>query len=371
MIDRTSAGEGRVARTTGRLRVSALAVAVAAVAVALVAAGCGGDEEAGTTAAPATETAAPATETSAAEAISFVYLDTSTTSFTVPAQEAVKAFAAENNATVDIFSADFDPQKQLSQCETAIATGKYQGLLIYPVDGAAAVPCAEAAIAAGLKVVSNEGSIGPEFFDPNGPQLEGVSGEVNQWPELYAKSWVEMALQACGTLDPCNLAMFTGPPEYTLTTLEVEALEAELANHPNLKLIDLGAPGFDAADAAAALTRTLLQTHPDTHVIISDDDATATGIVAALEELGKTGSVFVIGWGATEAAVERIKAGTQFGSVIAVPQTDVRMAAELLLKAIRGEPIEDPLLDPSETSPLEGGKLTLTQENVDQFTVEW
>ncbi len=94
-------------------------------------------------------------------------------------------------------------------------------------------------------------------------------------------------------------------------------------------------------------------------------------VVTKLPSEGKTGSVFVIGWGATEAAVERIKAGTQFGSVIAVPQTDVRMAAELLLKAIRGEPIEDPLLDPSETSPLEGGKLTLTQENVDQFTVEW
>ena len=148
----------------------AILAAGCAVAGALVLAACGGG---GGTAAPAPPAPAPApTETGApatgAPAGTFASADIPNTKplkihfvesiianeFAQAQIEEIKKLVAEHGDTVDISDANFDPQKQFSNCQDAVASGKYDGILIQSVDQVGIVPCVEDAIKAGILVAA-------------------------------------------------------------------------------------------------------------------------------------------------------------------------------------------------------------------------
>jgi ABC-type sugar transport system substrate-binding protein len=131
------------------------------------------------------------------------------------------------------------------------------------------------------------------------------------------------------------------------------------------------APGYDAAGAAAADTKTALLKYPNLNVILEDDDSSAAGVAQALKELNKTNTVDLIGIGGNAAAVARVKAGTEFGSVINTPQTDAKAAMQMLIEAIHGEKVPQSELDTYTISPLGKDFGTVSKDNVDKFTAQW
>jgi ABC-type sugar transport system substrate-binding protein len=57
----------------------------------------------------------------------------------------IEAEAARSQSTVDPYFAGFDPAAQLAQCQEALASGSYDGLLVIAASNTEIVPCVAAA----------------------------------------------------------------------------------------------------------------------------------------------------------------------------------------------------------------------------------
>src|SRR3990172_305008 len=72
----------------------------------------------------------------ASEPLSIAYFVVGTsTSYLQANGDAAKAAAAEIGATIDVFDAEFAPEKQLNQVENALQSGKYNAFVFQPVSG--------------------------------------------------------------------------------------------------------------------------------------------------------------------------------------------------------------------------------------------
>ena len=86
--------------------------------------------------------------------------------FTLSGLEGLKDAAAEaGNVEVEMFDGAFDASKQITQVQDAIASGRFDGMLIYPMGYSSIVPAAEEAIAAGIKFGSLEYPAGTRRHD--------------------------------------------------------------------------------------------------------------------------------------------------------------------------------------------------------------
>lgn len=294
------------------------------------------------------------------------------TTWGVAQREAAEKFAEENNITIDYQTAEYDPARQQSQCDTVVSSGDYDGLLIVPSSNTAAIPCATEAAEAGLAVVSPEFQIGPEFIADD-IQIEGLDGQVYIDPAVMVPIWADMASDACAELglDTCNVGLLTGDPEYPLEAVYLEQWDDVIKDHPDLKIVAELAPGFGAPNEGISATQNLLQSSPDVNIIMVSDDQTGDGVAAELERQGLTGKVLLIGQGGTANAVERIENGSQWGTLVNVPSSMSERGIEMLLAAMEGEEIDEPSVEMSQLSPLGEGELKLTKDNVEGYEAQY
>src|SRR3978361_355604 len=150
--------------STRRRTIGSLA-AVAALAVA----GCGSDDGDGAASgASTTSTGAKATKK-----VNVAYASYGNTDSVQAEVAGRKKAVSPGGGSVKVFSADFDPQKQLKQCQDAITSGRYNASVLSPVDPAHGVPCIKAAEAAKVPVATIEQAVGPDPYSLK-PQFAGV-----------------------------------------------------------------------------------------------------------------------------------------------------------------------------------------------------
>jgi ribose transport system substrate-binding protein len=276
--------------------------------------------------------------------------------------------AAEMGAEVTLFDGANDPQKQVAQCQDAIASQKYDAFVLKSVAGPAMVGCARQAIDAGIHVVASDIPIGPSF-DTVEPQVEGLAGSVLHLPADDAKPHAAMTAEACGEGD-CEIIYIFGPPAFTFAAESRTAFKQLLADeHPNITIAAEASANF-SPDEGYSVTKQLLQKHPNVKVITSDSDPAALGIARALEELGKNEEIALIGGGGSKEGVEAVRSGAWFGTSTLVPRSMARRATEIAILTARGE-------DPGETEVNAVTDLAtsdegiINQDNAADFEPEW
>src|SRR5215207_927349 len=81
-----------------------------------------------------------------------------------------------NNATVTTFDSNNDVQRELANCQDAIASGKYDAFVLKAVSGPPLIPCARQAMEAGIPVVVQGTALGPK--QTTEPQVPGIVGSA-------------------------------------------------------------------------------------------------------------------------------------------------------------------------------------------------
>ncbi len=158
-VTRHKGGFNRSLRPASKLRIRLVASVIACGALVVIAA-----------------TGAAASGASS-KAVNIAFLNEAITSYTTPMFDTMKTTAAGLNATVTSFNANSDPSTQESQCQDAITSGKYNAILLYSVDNAATVPCAQQAIAAHIPVVPVDSTVGPSASS-TAFQVKGIKAQV-------------------------------------------------------------------------------------------------------------------------------------------------------------------------------------------------
>jgi ribose transport system substrate-binding protein len=272
-----------------------------------------------------------------AEKVSIAFFSAAATNtFNDANYKGAKEAADKIGAQITIFSAEFDPNKQINQVQDAIVSGKYNLFIINPLNAPGLAAPAKAALDKGIAVVSILGSIGPNL-DSLDSSVKGVI-TIGQTFSVNGENLAKYMVQACGNKNPCRVAYMPGDPKQATERIRVEAVNAYLKKYPQVNLVAEQAGGFDARTGLTTATN-ILTAHPDLDVIGSSAGQSIAGALKAIKAAGLDGKIKVISNGATTQDVDGIRSGAIFASPVYLPFTEGRLAVEYGVKALKGEKV--------------------------------
>ncbi|HKN93249.1 MAG TPA: sugar ABC transporter substrate-binding protein [Thermoleophilaceae bacterium] len=345
--------------------------AVAALTMAASLAACGSSNKSSTSSAASTSASGGAsTQASAGKGKKIAFLAAAKGNAYVDASvKAITADAAKDGVQLTVFDGQFNPQKQLSQCQDAI-TKKYDAIVALAAVGVAMIPCASQAQAANIPFVATNQPIGTSITTGE-PTAKGVTSQVLTPLATVAKQDTDQVVKACGNTNPCNVVLLTAAKLIPVQAKAYEtALAADSKAHPNIKVTSVDA-GADRPGGLKAMQDTLQRiSHPT--VIASPNTQPMEGAAQALTEAGlKPGKdVKLVTNGGTSFQIPKIKSGQYYSTYVQMPGTEVELALQYAIQAANGQK------PPTWTDPHKPKNVPyeITQANVNNlggFTPEW
>lgn len=338
------------------LRPSVVAVVVV---VGALAAGCGSsDGDSGTTGQGAST--AVATAGAASKPAKIAYVAYSYTDFQQAQERGMKEAVEPSGGSLTVFNSNFDPQKQTEQCLAAVASGRYNVVVLAPVSPPTGVPCVRAAKAADIPVVTVEAPVGADV-NAIEPQADGVVGSVVAGPDAGAKLLADTVAQACEDKDPCNVIADTIPGD-PFGDADLRFIAAV----PGVKVVQKINSAYDAS-LMQKLIPDALTAHPEADVLVTMADNTALAAVPAVKAAGMSDSLRVVGFSGSRQGAKAVADGVLFGTTGSWPQQWGKAAGEMAVKAVNGQPIDPPGID----AVLIDEPQMVTPDTVSQFKPEW
>lgn len=283
---------------------------VATLSLAAVLAACSGTTTASPSAAPPVAASdAPSASASAAtnpvKKIAFFGFWKSN-SFTLAVLDGVKSAAAAAGAeVVDLTTPGYDAVAQTKAVQDQTVKGDAQMYVLLASDSVGMATAAREAIAKGIIVVAAFTPLGPSF-DTLEPQVDGLV-VVGETPVANGKVLAELAVEACGTLNPCNVAYLEGLKALPLDNARTTSFLSTLAaGNPNAEVVAQLEGGY-TPDQGKKAAQDALQRNPDIHVMVGSSQAIigAQGVVDVTK-------VKLIGNGSSLEAFEGVNSGAWF-----------------------------------------------------------
>jgi ribose transport system substrate-binding protein len=298
------------------------------------------------------------------------YLTYATNDFTSVEARGAAEVAEKTGGSVDVFNANFDPQTQLKQCQDAITSGRYNAILIGPVDNAAVVPCVKQTAAAKIPVATIEVAVGPDPVAVD-PQIDGVVASAVSSQVSNAEAQTEMVRRACKGIDPCEVIAEITTPTDRFTNYGVSQVAANAG--PNVRVVEKIIGQYDPSVVARAMPDALTA-HPDAHVFLSATDTDALAALPAIRAAGLEGRIAILGNGGSRQGAKAVRDGVLFATIVNLPRTAGKIVTEKLIQALNGETVTDPGLDAILLQP-DGRAAThpyiLDKANASDFVAQW
>ncbi|MFT3865134.1 MAG: sugar ABC transporter substrate-binding protein [Solirubrobacterales bacterium] len=336
--------------------------------IVLVVAGCGSSSSSSSSSTASSESSSSGESGSSeasGEAPKAAVLYHTLTDFTTPQIAAEKKVIEAAGGTIQDFNANFDPQKQLTQCQDAITSQRYNVIIIAAADSPSAVPCAEQAKAAGIPVIAVNNPVGPSRTEV-APQLEAVLGSSVISPPDDAKYSFEIAEKACKGIAHCKWAIEMGEGSAPLDSTRTKELEEDAEKSSNIEIVQVTEAGYDPGKTAELVPQ-VLSANPELDVYSFESDTNALAAVPAVKEAGLTSQVKLIGDGASVAGIEGVKNGSLFGTVASFPVSMGEEAARMAVEAVQKGAVENNAVNMFEL----GEPLTIYKDNAAGFEPQW
>ena len=240
--------------------------------------------------------------------------------------------AAKQGVTFEVQAAqsESDQAGQLANMETMIEKG-YDAILISPQTDTNLIPAVEKARAAGILVVNVDDAVledAEHFIGPNQYQ-NGVSA---------AKYF--MAKFPNGG----SVAVIEGQAGVYAAKQRTKGF-TETLNGTNIKIVSSVPGDWDRQKSLDAAT-TILQQYPDLLGFYANNDTMALGIVEAVKNANKIGSMLVIGTDGIGDAYDSIKAGEMTGTVDSFPELTGQVAVDVAIRLLEGQKVPRAVFSP-------------------------
>jgi D-xylose transport system substrate-binding protein len=241
-------------------------------------------------------------------------------------KEAVEKLGAE----VEIMAANEDDAKQILQAETLISQG-VDLLVVVPNNAEATAAIVNKAHLAGVKVISYDRLVKNADIDMY------VSFDNEQVGELQAKEITELV--------PKGRYVFIGgaSTDYNAHLLKkgvFNVLQPFIDRGDITIVFDQWTENWTPTNAYKNMEAALKANNDQIDAVIAANDATAGGVIEALEAHGLAGKIPVSGQDAELAAVQRIVHGTQQMTVYKPLKMLAEKAAEIAVKLAKGESVD-------------------------------
>ena len=230
---------------------------------------------------------------------------------------------AANDAGVDITVADAgdDATKQVSDIEDLVSAG-VSVLIVNPVDSDAVTGAVEAAMAKGVKVISVDRAV-------NGVEIDcQIASDNVAGAELATQYIVDTLGEGVKVAElvgvsGASAAIDRSQGFHNVADTKLDVVASQTAD-------------FDRTKGMSVMEN-MLQANGDIKGVFAANDEMALGAVEAISGAGK--DVLVVGFDATDDAIEAIKAGRMGATIAQQPKLIGSTAIENALKLIGGESI--------------------------------
>ena len=305
----------------------------------------------------ATPTTAPAAPTTAPAAPKIIRIGISfpgESPYVTYQGRGVEDAAAAAGVEVTIVNARWDPAAQSEQLRDLVARG-VDAIAVMPMDAKAIV-----SVAAEIRATYPDMPI----LNFNSPvylaDAEGAKnfiGFVGPSDEVVAQLMAVTLAEALGGKG--NIMEVKGQAGHIPTKIRDEAFREALEAYPDIKVIDAQNADWDTNKAISVTRDMITRNQGNFQAIWAQDDMMAAGAVEALKAAGyEKGEILVGGGNAVKVAVDLIKEGWMYCTVMQDPYEEGGLVVQTLLRYLNGEKIpEITLLNQFVVSP----------ENVDQI----
>jgi ribose transport system substrate-binding protein len=225
------------------------------------------------------------------------------TAFFTQLNEGAQDVADEAGATLQIVSGDNDSATQVAGIENLVTLGA-AAIIVDPVDATALKPAIQAAAAAGIPVVTVDGSVADEPAVSTYVGTENIDGGSQ-----LGEALVEIAggTGEVGIVGALNSAIQIQRQDGFEDAIEAGGMTVGT-------VVD----GQNVNETAQTAAENLLTGNPDLEYIYATGEPALNGAIAAVKSQGAQDRVTVVGWDLSASAVE----GLNDGYVEAVIQQD-------------------------------------------------
>ena len=242
--------------------------------------------------------------------------------FFVTLVEGAKEAADKLGVDLQVTDAGDDAAKQTTDIETLVASG-ISVLIVNPVDSDAVTGAVQAAISKGVRVISVDRAV-------NGAEVDCQIASDNVAGAAMATQFIVDTLGEGAVV--AELQGITGASA---------AIERSAGFHSvadtKLKMVASQTANFDRAQGMSVMEN-MLQANGDIQAVFAANDEMALGALEAISGAGK--DILVVGFDATDDAVEAVKAGRLGGTIAQQPALLGATAVENAVNLINGQSIE-------------------------------
>jgi len=260
--------------------------------------------------------------------------------FFVTLVEGAEAAAAKLGVKMTVADAGDDVTKQVSDIEDLVSKG-ISVLIVNPVDSDAVTGAVEAAMAKGVKVISVDRAV-------NGVDIDCQIASDNVAGAALATQFIVDTLGEGAKV--AELEGISGASAAIDRSAGFHSIADE-----KLTVVGSQVANFDRTEGMSVMEN-MLQANGDIQAVFAANDEMALGAMEAIAGAGK--DILVVGFDATDDALESIKAGKMAATIAQQPALIGSTAVENAVSLINGQTIEKSI-------PVQ---VTLvTAENVDSF----
>ena len=212
--------------------------------------------------------------------------------------DGAKAAAQKAGAKLVIFNANNDPAAQNNAIDDYIQQ-KVQGIVVDAIDVNGIMPAVTAAASAGIPVIAVDAIL------PKGPQKSQVgvdNAEGGAEAARFLADYVKQNMNGQAQLG------IVGALNSFIQNLRQKGFQDALKADPGIKLVQV-VDGRNIQDNAMAVSETLLTGNPTLNTIYATGEPALIGALAAVDSQGRAGSVKVVGWDLSAAAIRAIDKG--------------------------------------------------------------
>ena len=269
------------------------------------------------------------------------------------------------NIKVNLVDGGWDANQQANAIQNAISSGA-DGIVISPVDPSAVCTYVDEALDAGIEVCALTTQIGTgDAEDPVYPETVGLVGHIETEVGRTAMDIAAEALDRSG-----KIAIIEGTPGMSDTEGRKKGIDEENKEYPDIEVVSRVC-GEWVVDKAYTAMKNIFQSNPEVELVICHSDNMAVGAAKALEDADMTDKVKIVGIGGSKDALDLIKKGEIYGTIMYVPETEAYTALEATAKVVRGEAEKETFYNVQDLPLFAETGDVCTQENVDKFTAEW
>jgi len=260
------------------------------------------------------------------------------------------------DVTLQAVEGSNDVNQQISQVQTLIDK-KVDALVILPFDGKALTEIAIKAMDAGIPVIN----LDRVFASPRGSRT-WIGGD-NYGMGIAAGRYIGDQLKAKGVSNPV-IAEIQGIANLPLTQDRSKGFADALATY-GLKVTRQVSAEF-TVESGQKVTADLLQAAPKIDAVWNHDDDQGIGVLAAIQQAGRT-EFFMVGGAGSRNAMELIKADSGvLKCTVTYPPTMASSAINLARLVAQNKGLAD-LVENEVPASITLASATVTKQNVDRY----